>query len=173
MNKQLILNAFAGPGAGKSTLMADVFAELKWNGVNCELVTEFAKDKVWEESFKIFDNQVYIFGKQYHRNKRLTDVDVIVTDSPLLLSVIYNNTLSSTFDQLVFEIFSSFNNINYFIDRVKPYNPKGRLQDADGAKIIDQQVKDMLKQYNVPYYNIRGEKASTEIIAQHILDVLK
>ena len=59
-------------------------------GVNAELVTEFAKDKVWEESKAVFQNQQYIFGKQYFRLTRLEGkVDVVVTDSPILLSAYY------------------------------------------------------------------------------------
>ena len=47
----IVINLFAGPGVGKSTTAARVFAELKLKGVNCEMALEFAKDKVWEESF--------------------------------------------------------------------------------------------------------------------------
>ncbi len=60
----LIVNLFGGPGAGKSTMAAGLFSELKWRGINCELATEYAKEKVWEESYAIFENQIYIFGKQ-------------------------------------------------------------------------------------------------------------
>ena len=52
------------------------------NNVDCELVTEFAKDKVWEESTEVFKCQPYIFAKQLFRQSRVKDkVDVIVTDS--------------------------------------------------------------------------------------------
>lgn len=161
-----------GPGAGKSTLAADIFAELKWEGINAELVTEYAKDKVWEESFKVFKSQIYIFGKQYHREKRLTDVDVIVTDSPLMLSILYNSDLGPTFDQLVYEVFNQFNNLNYFVERTKPYNPKGRFQTEKEAKIKDQEIFDILNKYNIPFTNIRGEKSTTEIVAKLVLDKL-
>jgi len=60
----LIVNLFGGPGTGKSTLCADLFAKLKWRHTNCEMALEFAKDKVWEESFKVLDNQIYIFGQR-------------------------------------------------------------------------------------------------------------
>jgi len=46
----LVVNLFGAPGAGKSTGAAYIFSQLKMAGINAELVTEFAKDKVWEES---------------------------------------------------------------------------------------------------------------------------
>ncbi len=39
--------------------------------INCEMALEFAKDKVWEESFKTMDDEIYIFGKQFHKIWRL------------------------------------------------------------------------------------------------------
>ena len=43
----LIIQLYAAPGSGKSTGAAYIFSKLKMAGVNAELVTEFAKDKVW------------------------------------------------------------------------------------------------------------------------------
>ena len=81
----ILVNLFGAPGAGKSTGAAYIFSQLKMAGINAELVTEFAKDKVWEESKEPFNNQAYIFGQQYFRISRCADkVDVIVTDSPPL-----------------------------------------------------------------------------------------
>ena len=77
----LVVNLFGAPGAGKSTGAAYIFSKLKMAGINAELVTEFAKDKVWEESKAVFQNQAYIFGK----------------------------------------VFNSYDSMNVFINRVKPY----------------------------------------------------
>ena len=99
----LIVNLYGAPGAGKSTGAAYVFSQLKMRGINAELVTEFAKDKVWEESKAVFQNQAYIFGKQYFRISRVQDkVDVVITDSPILLSPFYANdpVLGEEFDRL-------------------------------------------------------------------------
>ncbi len=49
-NETLVINMFAGPGAGKSTLAAGTFFRLKCLGVNAEIAPEYAKDLVWEES---------------------------------------------------------------------------------------------------------------------------
>ena len=106
----LVVNMFGAPGAGKSTGAAYIFSKLKMAGVNAELVTEFAKDKVWEGSKAVFDNQAYIFGKQYFRISRLQGkVDVVITDSPILLSSFYahDDVLGDEFDKLCTKVFRS------------------------------------------------------------------
>ena len=99
----IVINLYGAPGAGKSTGAAYLFSQLKLAGINAELVTEFAKDKAWEESKAVFENQVYLFGKQYFRMSRVdVKVDVVVTDSPLLLSSYYNKdeiVLGEDFDK--------------------------------------------------------------------------
>ena len=46
-----VINLFAGPGTGKSTTAAGLFYKMKSKGYMVELVTEFAKDLVYQESF--------------------------------------------------------------------------------------------------------------------------
>ena len=98
----IVVNLFAGPGSGKSTTCAGVFSKLKLIGINCEMALEYAKDKVWENSLDVLNDQIYIFGNQLHRINRLKDkVDVIITDSPLLLSIVYNCEENKIFNERV------------------------------------------------------------------------
>ena len=141
----LVINLFGGPGTGKSTMMADVFSKLKWKGINCEMAPEFAKEKVWEESYHTLDNQIYVFGKQHHTIHRLLDkVDVIITDSPLLLSLYYGKNMSKQFHELVWQEHAKLDTINFFLKRKKKYNPSGRMQSEKAAKLIDKELKDIL-----------------------------
>ena len=168
-SKPIVVNLFAGPGTGKSTSCAQIFSELKWQGVNCEMAREFAKDKVWEESFKVLDDQIYIFGKQQHRMKVLIgQVDVIITDSPLLLSIVYDKTENQNFKNLVVDTYRQFENINIFLEREKPYNPKGRVQDEDKAKGLDVQVKNLLDELNITYATIKGNKEEISRVSTFI-----
>jgi hypothetical protein len=172
-----VINLFAGPGAGKSTTAAAVFAELKMQGINCELVREFAKDKVWEKSFGVLNDQLYILGKQNHRMQTLMDpkdeLEVIVTDSPLILSSVYNENLGPVFDMLTLDTFSSYDNMNYFIKRVKPYNPKGRTQNEEEAKEVDQKVLDTLLQYDIKYKTVTGDRAGIADIVNDVMEAIK
>lgn len=146
-----VINLFAGPGSGKSTTCAGVFNKLKLAGINCEMALEYAKDKVWEKSFHTLDNQIYVFGKQLHRLWRLKDqVDIIITDSPLLFSILYDKSSNDKFRELVLDQFNQFNNINYFIERDQSYNPKGRMQTMEESMQLDSRIKEILGEYNIP-----------------------
>lgn len=168
----IVINLFAGPGTGKSTTAAQLFSELKWNGINCELVTEFAKDKVWEESYKVLDDQLYIFGKQTHKLRRLQGkVDVIITDSPILFSLIYDQTGNPNFHNLVLDVYSEFRNINLFLKRKKGFVQAGRVQSEEKAKMLDSKILEMLNRNDIPFEKYDATKLS--ITNSLIPDVLK
>lgn len=141
----LVVNLFGGPGTGKSTTMSGLFAELKWRGINCEQSHEFAKEKVWEDSTAVLEDQIYVFGKQAHNLHRLeSKVDVIITDSPLLLSLVYGEHESNEFKALVKEVHDRYDNLNIFLRRLKSYNPAGRLQTEMKARELDEKIEKML-----------------------------
>lgn len=156
----MVVNLFGAPGAGKSTGAALVFAALKLMGVNAELVTEFAKDLTWEENKLPLTNQAYVFGNQYHRLERCRGkVDVIITDSPLPLGIFYNHNpiLDYSFDDMVLKVYDSFNNLNFYINRTKEYNPIGRNQTENESDAIAADVKKMLDLYEFSYKEVNGD----------------
>lgn len=168
----IVINLFAGPGSGKSTTCAGVFAKLKLAGINCEMALEYAKDKVWENSHEVLDDQIYVFGKQLHRIFRLKDkVEVVITDSPLLLSILYDKSENPFLRDLVLDQFNKFENRNYFIHRNTIYNPKGRLQTEDEAKEIDKVLINLLGKFNVDYKTVDKDNAA-DIIFKEIISEL-
>lgn len=168
----IVVNLYAGPGSGKSTTCAGVFAKLKLAGVNCEMALEYAKDKVWESSFKVLDNQIYVFGKQLHRLWRLKDqVDVVITDSPLLLSILYDSSKNENFKNLILDQYKSFNNLNYFIKRNDNYNPKGRMQTIEEAKKLDTELSDILHDLHITH-TILCKDGAIDYIVNDVLKIL-
>lgn len=164
----IVINLIGGPGTGKSTLAAGLFYELKKQGINCELALEFAKDKVYEESFKTMDDQIYVFAKQYHKLWRLRGkVDVIITDSPLLISLHYMKEDSKYFNNLVLEQYNKFDNLLYFLNREGIYQTEGRTQTEDEAKSIDLSIKHILDTTakEVKYKTVKRETALSTILS--------
>jgi len=173
----IVINLFGVPGAGKSTGAAYIFAKLKMAGVNAELITEYAKDKVWEGNTCALKNQVYVFGKQYYKLDRCKDkVDVIVTDSPLILCAFYNTSelLGENFNQMVANVYNSFNNQTYFVERIKPYNPSGRLQTEEESNSMKQPLLNVLERYNIKYHKIEGNITFYDaIVSKALKDLAK
>lgn len=169
----IIVNLFGGAGSGKSRNRAKAFAKMKDAGWNVEEVVEWIKYKVYEESSYVRKDQPYVFHKQ--RKWLLTvskHVDVIITDSPLLLSCYYEDAKNSDRLQYYLSEFNKFNNLNIFIERDNPYNPVGRYQTEEEAKRDDVLIKQMLDVYNIPYVSILGNKKCGEEIFELVESIL-
>jgi len=168
----LVVNLFAGPGAGKSTTAAGVFSLLKLHGVNCELVREYAKELVW--AGRSLDSQDKIFYEQRKRQEDLRGkVDVIITDSPILLSLYYNQGSRIKADEgVVLDAWRSWENESFWVTRVKPYEKAGRLQTEEEARNIDQAIRRLLNDLNVRYKEVPGDLRGINEITKEVLDRL-
>ncbi len=164
-----VVNLFAGPGAGKSTTAAGLFHLMKLDGMSVELVTEYAKEMTWEKRHNILTDQLYILAKQHRRVSRLRDeVEYVVTDSPFLVGILYRNEhYSETLDRLIVELWNKYENVNFFLERVKAYVPVGRNQSEDEARRIDVATRDLLSRLLVPYETVVGDaQAASRIFAR-------
>lgn len=168
----LVVNLFAGAGAGKSTFSVSLFAELKKRGVDCELVTEYVKDCVWEERKGVFNHQFYISGKQYYRIARIIGkVDVIITDSPLLQGVVYDNSHNKNFKNYLLDIHNSWNTFNIFLMRNEDYNQNGRNQTLKEAITYDKDILKLLNDNCIQYtYCMRNDVNDMADAVQDILN---
>jgi hypothetical protein len=166
-----VINLWAGPGAGKSTAAAGLFHLMKSAEKRVELVTEFAKELVYDDNQTTLRNQVLIIGEQDQRLRRLTgQVDYVITDSPLPLSTLY---AKPPFDQpwftnLAWGLFNTYDNFNVAIRRVKPYIQYGRYQDEDAARQLDVSVRTLLDNHNITHVAVNGDKDAPATIARLI-----
>ena len=182
MKNTLIVNLYGGPGTGKSSGSAYIFSKLKMAGIDAEYVTEFAKDKVWENNQEAFKCQFYISGKQAFRISRCYGkVDVIITDSPIRLGKIYADLIGRP--QLGLACLEEANQypagstLEIFLNRVKPYNTNGRNQTEDEAKEIDKTIRDLLakegKEHHFDALEFDGDQEGYERIYYIIKDLLQ
>jgi nicotinamide riboside kinase len=170
----IVINLAGGPGCGKSILASDVFSALKKKYVECELSSEYIKRKIREDARKVVQNQIYIFAKQQFQLFGMKDnVQVIITDSPIFLSAVYDDTQCKNLRQLIMKEFNGYKNFTYLLernDKIK-YEQEGRYQDLEGAKQVDEKVKKFMKKNDIKYKTLKGiDSDSLNII---IKDALK
>jgi len=172
--KPLVINFFAGPSAGKSTTSALLFGYLKQRGFNVELVTEYAKELVWEERTQTLGNQIYLLGKQTNRIEILRNkVDAIITDSPILLCSLYRGDhYPEAFDQLVRWQFDQHDNVNFFLNRKKKFNPRGRVHSLKESIDLDQQIKNILDKNQYQYECVDGDEKGVKYIQKNIASLV-
>jgi hypothetical protein len=160
MNKNLtVINLFGAPGSAKSTTSSGIFYELKKASVSCELITEYAKQLVFESRNITLGDQLYITAKQNHRLATLVGrVDTAISDSPLLQALAYTpDTYYENYFSLVKEVFESYNNINFFLNRAKSYSTIGRSQSEAESNILGLRIKNLLTNNNIPFLEIDGD----------------
>ena len=175
-----VINLYAGPGAGKSTTAAKVFAMLKERGANVELLQEYAKQWAWEKRAPINYDQFYLFAKQAKSEYRLFDkADYIITDAPVLLTCYYAQVFGSPDQAVLFRsMYLTYMRMcaeqgqmykHFFLNRTKAYDPRGRFQDEAGARRIDEDLRRYLSEVGIKPVEIKADEACAAIIADQIL----
>lgn len=166
----IVINLYGGPGTGKSTTAAGLFYNLKSLGHKTELVTEYAKDIVYEGHLNIFEDQLFILANQRRKLVRLENhrLDFVITDCPLLLNWVYGATESVIFHTLVKEYYDKFANINIFLNRVKPFQSYGRIQKEDTAKEIDTRIKEVLADNKVNFHTVDADYDAPAAIVEYL-----
>lgn len=156
-----VINLFGGPGTGKSTTAAGLFHLMKTSGERVELVTEFAKDLTYRESFKQLTDNGYVTMNQHHRIFQCKDsVDYIVTDSPIVQSLIY--PVSHPYEQeswknFILSIHNNYDSFNVFLKREEdahPYQKYGRTQTLEQAMEMDNRILSLLQDNEIPFIQI-------------------
>lgn len=165
----LVVNLYGGPGCGKSTTAALVFAHLKIAGVVAEMARETAKFEVWAGNSAALECQPFLFSRQLLKLQVLDHggCDVAVSDSPLLLSAIYGDMLPPTFREFVESCNDQWPSLDFRLARTKTFEPKGRLHTEAQAIALDNRIEDLLDDVGIKFSHISG---GTVIGANRIVD---
>jgi hypothetical protein len=168
----LIINLWGAPGSGKSTTAAGLFFLMKINKWKVELVTEFAKELVWDQRHSFFGDQVGIFAEQNHRLLRLADhnIECAITDSPLPLPAFYKDPgYLAMFDGLVFEQFHRYNNLNYLLRRKHSFEAIGRRHDEQQAEQIEKRLEEFMVHNAIDYIPFDANPLTPQTIFDDVM----
>ncbi|MDD4972524.1 MAG: AAA family ATPase [Paludibacter sp.] len=171
--KTLVVNLFAGPSAGKTSLASRLFSELNITKPFGEpfYVQEYAKELVLQKRFDLLANQPHVTTEQCRRIEILIgNVDIVVTDSPVLLGLAYSSEehfheTKEIIDSLYAR--EDVENINFFVERIgREFDPRGRMGNVDDAIQKDQEIKDILMQTNTPFHTVQNKYDMVSVIAK-------
>lgn len=157
----LRVNFYGGPGVGKSTLAARVYAELNRGGaVATELVREFVKTWAYEGREPDGWDQVFTYASQLYEEHRLAKagVKVVVTDSPVLLQSMYavvkDAAVGSHLLNLALLWEQAHTSLNFLVERRVVYDPSGRFQTPTELDAIDEHIEISLQRAHIDYLNV-------------------
>lgn len=131
--------------------------------MNAEIITEYAKELVYEGRFDILKKQDALLKEQNQRQHRLRrTVDFAITDSPLLMAATYippdfscaKFPDAASMKKEIVTKFNSYNNFNFFLTRIKAYVPIGRTQTEAEAKDKDREILQLLAEQKVDYHTV-------------------
>lgn len=158
----IVINLLGGSGLGKSTTAALTFGELKKQNQVTELVREFVKEWAWSGKKVGEFGQSIIYGQQLERESNLYGkVDFIVTDSPLLLCPVYQLHYNGheaikhcVFNDLKTAKEMGVIHLNFLLKRNKEFDPRGRYETEEVAKLIDSKVESFLVCHGINYIKV-------------------
>jgi nicotinamide riboside kinase len=152
------INFLGGACTGKSTMAAGIFSKLRKNGYSAELTGEFVKDWAYTGRVATKFDSLTTFSNQLYREELplKSGIDLVVNDSPILLSIIYAKNDSVGIEEAMLQILNKFENyypsLNIFLERDGiDYEDEGRYSGLDFAKKIDGRILKALSSNGIKY----------------------
>ena len=172
-----------GPRCGKTTLIQQVYVDLKVKGLNVGAASEYSTDYLKDKGMiETISEQYGIYLGQKMLEDSLNEFDYAITDYATFIPYVYGRFMLGDKKRTVKEIeilkdlyglalkdISKYDHI-FFVPREFGYKKDGvRWQDETLAKSIDEAIKQFLDAENVPYTIITG---STKERSERILEII-
>lgn len=158
MNKIRRINLFGGPCVGKSTLSSYIFAKLKIQGCNIELINEYIKFWTYIPRTPKGYDTYYCQSKQVHKEDTIlrSGTELVISDSPVLLGYFYavhhNSPAQDAMFQLHKEFEKDYPSLNIVLERNdKFYDEHGRYESLEQAKEVDKELKSIVIRHTENY----------------------
>lgn len=172
-----------GPRCGKTTLMQQVYVDLKVTGYNVGAVSEYSTDYLKEKGMiETISEQYGIYLGQKMLEDSLEEFEFAVTDYATFIPYVYARFMLGDKQRTIKEIeilkdlyglalrdIEKYDYI-FFVPREFGYKQDGvRWQDEELANSIDDAIKQFLDAENVKYTTISG---STKERAEQIYEIM-
>lgn len=172
LGRALVVNLFGGPGSGKTTFAASLFGALKRRGVEAACPEERAKLALWAGQGWVLDEQTILVSETWKIFCMLANnVDVIISDSPLLLASTYGGAREDDgFHRHVHSLHRRLQRLNIFVTRdlQRAYDHNGRRESAEAAASLDLRILETLKAVGEPVHTLSGEDLDADRFAEEI-----
>lgn len=146
--KTLRVNLYGGPGVGKSTTSHWLMTKLKDEGFDVEFVQEAVKLWAHQGLVPTEYDQVEFLAAQMKAEYQWVQagIDMLVTESPLLLSGVYaSHDLASSIKGIAYAFENTHPGIHILLDRGdKPFKRSGRFQTHEQALALDKKIEEEL-----------------------------
>ena len=175
------------PGCGKSTLAAYVYAMLKDEGLDGDLVQEYIREHINKhKQVPSITFQSVVYERQLEKEKILPEgLDFFVTDSPHILSYIYASLYINYNDsdqlELLGDLYMKFlreSRTAYDLVYVLEHNHKPKMDDgvryqtSKEMKILKKGIPNFLDMHKVNY-RVMDKNLSTKDRAKKIVKDVK
>ncbi len=172
-----------GPRCGKTTLIQQVYVDLKVKGMNVGAATEYSTEYLREKGMiETISEQYGIYLGQKMLEDSLEEYDYAITDYATFIPYVYARFMLGDKKRTVKEIeilkdlyalalrdLDKYDHI-FFVPREFGYKKDGvRWQDESLAKSIDEAIKLFLDSENVPYTVVSG---STKERSEQIYEII-
>lgn len=168
----LVCNIFGSPGSGKTTAAFGIVSALKRQGVLAEYAGEAIKHRMYRNTDKLaIDNQIILLAEQFETIAILAErMEVVVTDSPILLQLAYHNgDNSSGLQHETRRLFEKFDNLNFFLERKHNYDQRDRYQNEEEAEQKALQIKGLLLNNYYMYDTLQTDTDVVSTITEEVI----
>lgn len=153
----IVINLFGASCVGKSTTAAALFAELKRQGYHTELIREYVKGWAHLGLTPSGYDQVYLFGKQARFESQLYGkMEVLVTDSPLLISGFYENwhlnreiSTPSILNFIKYAEEQGVIYVNFWLEKYGHFDTRGRFESEESSKAVHRAMRPWLENLGI------------------------
>lgn len=154
---------------------------MKKRDFQVEYNPEFAKSLTYGKDYTRLKDQLLILATQHHPQWVMQDqLDFVIHDSPFVMGLTYlaedPHIPAEELKALSIAMYKTYDNVNIFLKRnieEHPYQEYGRTQSLEQAQNKDREIKALLDDNNIPYYEVEVSTKTDKAIYKLLKKIKK